>query len=267
MAPHSSTLAWKIPWMEEPGRLQSIGSLRVRHDWVTSRSLFTFMHWRMKWQPTQCSCLENPRDGGAWWAAIYGVAQSPTWLKQLSSSSNYKYEFSLFISIHQVKEQKAQHKKCASWETSNVDSQFRKMHSKQLLAPCLLCKRPLNYITHCWLHTSHSYFEMYPPIIWKYVSSAEKTLSPLPTETILPNRAISNPTYPTALFKLVNRYIIYTQKEKGNRSYEKTQRQNDRFKKLFIKQVYLSPTLPNPFETSILGRSIQSHFLNDKGND
>ena len=52
MAPHSSTLAWKIPWMEEPGRLQSMGSLRVGHDRVTSLSLFTFMHWRRKWQPT-----------------------------------------------------------------------------------------------------------------------------------------------------------------------------------------------------------------------
>ena len=52
MAPHSSTLAWKLPWTEEPGRLQSMGSLRVRHDWATSLSLFTFMHWRRKWQPT-----------------------------------------------------------------------------------------------------------------------------------------------------------------------------------------------------------------------
>ena len=52
MAPHSSTLAWKIPWMEEPGRLQSMGSLRVRQDRATSLSLFTFMHWRRKWQPT-----------------------------------------------------------------------------------------------------------------------------------------------------------------------------------------------------------------------
>ena len=52
MAPHSSTLAWKIPWMEEPGGLQSMGSLRVGHDWATSLSLFTFMHWRRKWQPT-----------------------------------------------------------------------------------------------------------------------------------------------------------------------------------------------------------------------
>ena len=136
MAPHSSTLAWKIPWMEEPGGLQSMGSLRVGHDWATSLWLFTFMHWRRKWQPTpvflpgesqgqgslvgcslwgrtesdtterlhfhfllscigegngsllQCSCLENPRDGGAQWAAVYGVSQSQTRLKWLSSSSS-----------------------------------------------------------------------------------------------------------------------------------------------------------------------------------
>ena len=83
MAPHSSTLAWKIPCMEEPGRLQSMGLLRVGHDRVTSLSLFTFMHWRRKWQPT-------PRDGGAWWAAVYGVAQSRTRLKRRSSSSSSK---------------------------------------------------------------------------------------------------------------------------------------------------------------------------------
>ena len=52
MAHHSSTLAWKIPWMEEPGGLESMGSLRVRHDLATSLSLFTFMPWRRKWQPT-----------------------------------------------------------------------------------------------------------------------------------------------------------------------------------------------------------------------
>ena len=52
MAAHSSTLAWKILWMEEPGRLQPMGSLRVGHDWATSLSLFTFMHWRRKRQPT-----------------------------------------------------------------------------------------------------------------------------------------------------------------------------------------------------------------------
>ena len=65
MAPHSSTLAWKIPWTEKPGRLQSMRSLRVRHDLATSLSLFTFMHWRRKWQSLQCSCLENTRDRGA----------------------------------------------------------------------------------------------------------------------------------------------------------------------------------------------------------
>ena len=144
MAPHSSTLAWKIPWMEEPGRLQSIRSLRVRHDWVTSLSLSCIgggngnplqysclENGRRKWKcsschgrrslvgcspwgrqesntterlhfhfslscigggngnPLQCSCLENPRDGGAWWAAVYGVAQSWTRLKRLSSSSSH----------------------------------------------------------------------------------------------------------------------------------------------------------------------------------
>ena len=52
MATHSSTLAWKTPWMEEPGGLLSMGSRRVGHDWATSLSLFTFMPWRRKWQPT-----------------------------------------------------------------------------------------------------------------------------------------------------------------------------------------------------------------------
>ena len=84
---HSSTLAWKIPWMEEPGRLQSMGSPRVRHDCSTSLSLSLSCTGEGNGNPLQCSCLENPRDRGAWWAAIYGVAQSQTRLKQLSSSS------------------------------------------------------------------------------------------------------------------------------------------------------------------------------------
>ena len=86
MAPHSSTFAWKIPWTEEPGRLQSMGSLRVRHDWATSLSLSCIGEGNGN--PLQCSCLENPRDGEAWWAAVYGVEQSRTRLKQLSSSSS-----------------------------------------------------------------------------------------------------------------------------------------------------------------------------------
>ena len=89
MTPHSSTLlAWKIPWMEEPGRLQSMGSLRVRHDLASSLSLFSLSCiGEGNGNPLQCSCLENPRDGGAWWAAVSGVAQSRTQLKRLSSSS------------------------------------------------------------------------------------------------------------------------------------------------------------------------------------
>ena len=78
MAPHSSTPAWKIPRTEEPGKLQSMGSLRVGHDWVTLLSLFTSCIGEGNGNPLQCSCLENPRDGGAWWAAVYGVTQSRT---------------------------------------------------------------------------------------------------------------------------------------------------------------------------------------------
>ena len=88
MAPLSSTLAWKIPWTEEPTRLQSMGSLRVGHDWATSLSLFTSCIGGGNGNLLQCSCLENPKNGGAWWAAVYGVAQSWTWLKRRSSSSS-----------------------------------------------------------------------------------------------------------------------------------------------------------------------------------
>ena len=89
LATHSRTLAWKIPWTEEPGRLQSMGSLESD---TTERLHFHFSLSCMgegNDNPLQCSCLENPRDGGAWWASVYGVAQSRTRLKQLSSSSNW----------------------------------------------------------------------------------------------------------------------------------------------------------------------------------
>ena len=82
MATHSSTLAWKVPWMEEPGRLQSMGSLRVRHNRATPLSHIG----EGNGNPLQCSCLENPREGGAWWAAVYGVAQRQARLMCLSSS-------------------------------------------------------------------------------------------------------------------------------------------------------------------------------------
>ena len=85
MASHASTLAWKIPWVEEPGRLQSMGSLRVGHDWATSLSLSCIGEGNGN--PLQYFYLENPRDGGAWWAAVYRVTQSRTWLKRLNSNS------------------------------------------------------------------------------------------------------------------------------------------------------------------------------------
>ena len=79
MAPHSSTLAWKISWTEEPGRLQSMGSLRVGHDWATSLSLFTFIHWRRKWQPT---AVFLPGESQGWGSLVgchlWGRTESDT---------------------------------------------------------------------------------------------------------------------------------------------------------------------------------------------
>ena len=107
MAPHSSTLAWKIPWTEEPGRLQSMGSLRVGHEDTTER---LHCHFSLSCigegngNPLQCSCLENPSDGGAWWAAICGVAQSRTRMKQLSSSSSsiVTYDRNLSLKFYRI---------------------------------------------------------------------------------------------------------------------------------------------------------------------
>ena len=78
MASHSSTLAWKIPWMEEPGRLQSMGSQSQ-----TQLSDFTFFLSIVPFgegngNPLLCSYLENRMDGGDWWAIVYGVAKSQT---------------------------------------------------------------------------------------------------------------------------------------------------------------------------------------------
>ena len=79
MAPHTSTLAWKIPWTEEPGGLQSMGSLRVRHDWATSLSLFTFMLWRRKWQPTPVFLPgESQGRGSLMGCCLWGHTESDT---------------------------------------------------------------------------------------------------------------------------------------------------------------------------------------------
>ena len=88
MATHSSTLAWKIPWVQEPGGLQSVGLRRVGHDWATSLSLFTFMHWRTKWQPTP---VFLPGESQGWGSLVgchlWGRTESDR-LMRLSSSSS-----------------------------------------------------------------------------------------------------------------------------------------------------------------------------------
>ena len=107
MATHSNTLAWRTPWTEEPGRLQSMGSLRVRHDWATSLSLFTFMQWRRKWQPTPVFLpgesqgwgslvgwrLWGPHRVGHDWsdlAAVAATAMRKTILQALSSPVHFR---------------------------------------------------------------------------------------------------------------------------------------------------------------------------------
>ena len=87
MATHSSTLAWKIPWTEEPGGLQSMGSLESD---TAERLHFHFSLSCIgegNGNPLQCSCLENPRDRGAWWAAVYGAAQSRTQQSDLAAAA------------------------------------------------------------------------------------------------------------------------------------------------------------------------------------
>ena len=79
MAPHSSALAWKMLWMEELGGLPSMGSHRVGHDWVTSLSLFTFMHWRRKWQPTPVFLPgESQEQGSLVGCHLWGRTESDT---------------------------------------------------------------------------------------------------------------------------------------------------------------------------------------------
>ena len=100
MAPHSSTLAWKIPWTEEPGGLQSMGSRRVGHNWMTSLSLFTFMHWRRKWQPTPVflpgesqgrgslvGCRLWGRTVGHNWSDLAAAAESPEIINALTTQT------------------------------------------------------------------------------------------------------------------------------------------------------------------------------------
>ena len=95
MATLSSTLAWKIPWTEEPGRLQSMGSLRVGHDWATSLSLFTFMHWRRNWQPTPVF-LPGESQG---WRSLMGCC---LWVAQSRTRLSDWTELKLFQNLYKV---------------------------------------------------------------------------------------------------------------------------------------------------------------------
>ena len=80
MAPDSSSLPWKISWTEEPGRLQSMGLLRVGHDLATSLSLFTFMHWRRKWQPIPVFLPGESQGREAWWDTTEVTQQQHTYI-------------------------------------------------------------------------------------------------------------------------------------------------------------------------------------------
>ena len=107
MAPHSSTLAWKIPWTEEPGRLQSRGLLRVRYNWVTSLWLFTFMHWRRKWQPTPVFLSRESQGWGSLvgcclWGRTESDMTEATYQQQQQSSSSH-----LIIFLRNMKSSKS----------------------------------------------------------------------------------------------------------------------------------------------------------------
>ena len=146
MATHSSVLAWKIPWMEKPGRLQSMGSLRVGHDWVTSLSRIG----EGNGNPLQCSCLENPRDGGAWWAAVYGVAQSRTRLS----------EFTFTFHFHALEKAMAPHSSTLAWRIPGTEQpgglpsmgSHRVRHDWHDLAAVAVY-----YVTLSWLFPLHDF--------------------------------------------------------------------------------------------------------------
>ena len=136
IAPHSSTLAWKIPWTEEPGRLQSMGFLRVGHDWVTSLSLFTFVHWRRKWQPTPVFLPGKYQGQGSLVGCRLWVAQSRTLLKRLSSSSSIL----------------GSHIKSSHWQLSShlAASLGRKHFLENFLSPSMWADSEENEMTMCF---------------------------------------------------------------------------------------------------------------------
>ena len=120
MAPHSSTLAWKIPWMEEPGRLQSMGSLRVGQNWVTSLSLFTFMHWRRKWQSTP---VFLPGESQGQRSLVGCRLWGRTRLRRLSSSSS----ICIFTGLPRRLSGKESACQCRKWKRLGFNPWVRKI--------------------------------------------------------------------------------------------------------------------------------------------
>ena len=161
MATHSSTLAWEIPWMEEPGRLQSMGSWRVGHDWATSLSLFTFMHWRRKWQPTPVFLpgeFQGQEPGGA---VIYGVAQSRTRLKWLSSSSSLMGEPEPVFHGTEI-------------VASTAQDRLPRWHSdKESLCQCSRCRR-LGFNPWVWKIPLEKELVTHPSILARKISTMKE---------------------------------------------------------------------------------------------
>ena len=112
MAPHSSTLAWKIPWTEEPGRLQSMGSLRVGHDWATSLSCIR----EGNGNPLQCSCLQNPRD------------EEPGGLLSMGSHRvGHDWSNNLAAAVYIKRNQTSSHRSCC-WDASQMLLDYQQKH-------------------------------------------------------------------------------------------------------------------------------------------
>ena len=111
VATHSSALAWRIPWTEEPGGPQSTGSQRVGHVWATSLH-FNHVRGQGNGNPLLSSCLENPTDGGAWWAAVHEVAKSRTRLS----------DFTFTVHSHALEKAVATHSSALAWRIPGTGS-------------------------------------------------------------------------------------------------------------------------------------------------
>ena len=110
MAPHSSTLAWKIPWTEEPGGLQSMGSLGVGCNWAASLSLFTFMHWRRKWHPTPV-LLPGKSHG---WRSLEGCSPWGHWGLDMTERLHFTFHF------HALEKEMATHSSVLAWRIPGI---------------------------------------------------------------------------------------------------------------------------------------------------